>query len=114
MAMSVVVPPGVFHHRVETDTVYGHAVRNGGPHFFADVSKPAGPRLVFSARLGHEQRPQVTCIDFPQNVAEWAVFGFTTPYGVAEIPPLVAIIKIYANNLQKVLIAAEVGVHASR
>lgn len=112
--MSVVIPAGMIHNRVETDSVDIHSSRKRGSDFVTNVGEPTRTLLILSPCLRYEQRAGVPVMHFCDDVSERSISRLATSYGVAAVPPLVPVVVIDSQNIEISLIAAKLRVCPSR
>src|SRR5215831_2141502 len=73
MAMPIVDPTGVIQYGVKTEALNRDAVANGGFAFLADITKPGGPRFVFSAGLGDIDGAMVPFVNLSEHFAKGTI-----------------------------------------
>src|SRR4051812_16318187 len=98
--MPVVIPPGMIEDRIKADAVDRHAGCDGCTHFACDIREPLRPILIFRSCFRDEKRELIAMVDFRQYVSKGPVLRLAAPYGVAMIPPLIAIVVVDADYVE--------------
>ncbi|MEO7859181.1 MAG: hypothetical protein ABIU05_01855 [Nitrospirales bacterium] len=113
LAMAIVVPARMIKNGIKTKAVHGHTGFHGMLYFRVDVSKPGGTVFALGARFGNEHRTAVALIHFLQNLMEGPVRRFVTVDRSVQIPPLIAVVVVYADDVNVGFFASELRVQAA-
>ena len=108
--MPVVFPSRMVENRIQTDTMHGNTGVNSGEHFPANIGQPNGAGAILGAGFRDENGPPIAAPDLQKNLVERTVSRIVPLHRhVRHVNPLVAVIEIYADDVQILRLSAKFG-----
>jgi hypothetical protein len=109
VTVPIIIPARMIQNGVKANTLHRDAGLNCGAHFLRNIGEPAGPVIAFGAGFRDEERSIVTVVDFGNDFTEGPVFRLVPPDRRTVVPPLIAVIVVETDHIQKRFIAPQLG-----
>src|SRR4051812_14289054 len=106
--MPVVFPTRVVENRIETDAMHGNTGVNSAQHFPANIGQPDGAGAILGAGFRDENGSPIAAPDLQKNFMEGTVSRIIPLHRhVCHMNPLVAVIEIYADDVEILRLSAK-------
>src|SRR5690606_35118454 len=107
--MAIIHPAGVIQDGVVTDAFDGNGALQGQLDLFADVAEPGGPAPDFVACFGDTKRSLIALVNLAEHADQGSIAWLAAPERAAAHVPLVIGIKVHADDVQVLGLAAQSG-----